>query len=56
MADAYQLETTVDRYLMEDGLGVYLLEQQPGADDLATKLVLLPDPQRAPGVLIISGG
>lgn len=26
MADAYQLETTTDRYLLEDGTGVYLLE------------------------------
>lgn len=26
MADAYQLETTADRYLLEDGSGVYLLE------------------------------
>jgi hypothetical protein len=26
MADAYQIETTADRYLLEDGSGVYLLE------------------------------
>ena len=26
MADAYQLEATADRYLLEDGSGVYLLE------------------------------
>ena len=26
MADAYQLEATIDRYLLEDGTGVYLLE------------------------------
>jgi hypothetical protein len=26
MADAYQLEATTDRYLLEDGTGVYLLE------------------------------
>jgi hypothetical protein len=25
---AYQLEQSVDRYLMEDGLGVYLLESE----------------------------
>jgi hypothetical protein len=26
MADAYQIETSTDRYLMEDSGGVYLLE------------------------------
>lgn len=26
MADAYQLETSTDRYLLEDGSGVWLLE------------------------------
>ena len=29
MADAYQLETTTDRVLLEDGSGVYLLEEPP---------------------------
>ena len=28
--DAYQLEQTTDRYLLEDDSGVLLLEQQPG--------------------------
>lgn len=33
MADRYLLETSlVDGYLMEDGLGVLILEQQAGGD------------------------
>lgn len=33
MADRYLIETSaVDGYLMEDGLGVLILEQQAGAD------------------------
>lgn len=31
--DAYQLETTADRFLLEDGTGVLLLEQQAGVDE-----------------------
>jgi hypothetical protein len=36
MADAYQKETSVDRYLLEDGAGVYLLE--PVATVIYTQL------------------
>lgn len=40
MADAYQLETTADRYLLEDGSGVYLLEVSAAADPVI--LVMAP--------------
>jgi len=37
-AEAYQYETTTDRYLLEDGLGVYLLESAPA---LANALIVI---------------
>lgn len=57
MADRYLIETSaVDGYLLEDGTGVLILEQQPGADDLATKQIFLPSPALPLGMLMISGG
>ena len=57
MADRYLVETSaVDGYLLEDGTGILILEQQAGADDLATKQLFLPDPRLPLGMLLISGG
>ena len=33
MADAIETEEDADNYLLEDGSGYYLLEQQPGTDE-----------------------
>ena len=40
MADAYQLEATTDRYLLEDGSGVYLLEVS--APEIIPMLLMAP--------------
>jgi len=51
MADRYLLEiSAVDGYLLEDGLGVLLLEVTI-TDDLATKLVIEQN-----GIMAVSGG
>ena len=60
MADHYQKEDATGNIQMEDGLGALLLEQQVGADDLATKLVsldaMLPQFALPDGAIVISGG
>lgn len=38
MADAYQTEADIDRYLLEDGSGVYLLEAPA---DIVHRLMLM---------------
>ena len=50
MADAWLWENG-DRILLEDSSGVWILEEQPGADDLATKIVIEED-----GMMMITGG
>lgn len=53
MADALQIETSTDRYLLEDGSGIYLLESTA---DVAAQFVMMRPvivlmAGRAPGVV-----